>query len=264
MAPAKLGSGDEAAELFHMLNPIIHTRTPADVDHYKAEPYVMAGDVCANPGHAGRGGWMYRAGLESTLGLRRHGTTFEIDPCIPASWPEYEIIWRINQTRHEITVSNPHRRCRGIAEAQLDGTPVDLNTTPRLDDAATHHLCGQSWVTSCSWRSCSGRAAAAICASRWAKSGRVKRRTACSIRKKISQRSSGRSPVILEILASIFGPISSPSWNAKMTSFQPGLSNTLCEPICRLMVQPIRLSPERTRSALVAASGSCRPKRDCQ
>ena len=28
MALARLGSGDEAAELFHMLNPVNHTRTP--------------------------------------------------------------------------------------------------------------------------------------------------------------------------------------------------------------------------------------------
>ena len=31
MALARLGSGDEAAEFFHMLNPLNHTRTPADV-----------------------------------------------------------------------------------------------------------------------------------------------------------------------------------------------------------------------------------------
>ena len=82
MALARLGSGDEAAELFHMLNPINHTRTAADVERYKAEPYVVAGDVYARA--AARrprrlelvhrlGGWMYRAGLESILGLRRRG-----------------------------------------------------------------------------------------------------------------------------------------------------------------------------------------------
>ncbi|MEW6363220.1 MAG: hypothetical protein AB1714_01125 [Acidobacteriota bacterium] len=149
MALAKLGSGDEAAELFHMLNPINHTRTAADVEHYKAEPYVIAGDVCAHPAHAGRGGWtwytgsagwMYRAGIESILGLRRRGTTFEMDPCIPASWPEYEIIWRFGETRYEISVSNPDRRCRGIADAQLDGAPVDPRAIPLVDDAATHHV----------------------------------------------------------------------------------------------------------------------------
>ncbi len=98
MALARLGAGDEAAELFHMLNPINHTRTADDVERYKLEPYVVAGDVYARPPHVGRGGWswytgsaawMYRAALESMLGLRRRGRTFSIDPCIPSSWPEY-------------------------------------------------------------------------------------------------------------------------------------------------------------------------------
>ena len=53
MAIAKQGNGDEATELFHMLNPINHTRTPADVQRYRTEPYVLDGDVYARPPHAG-------------------------------------------------------------------------------------------------------------------------------------------------------------------------------------------------------------------
>ncbi len=149
MAMAHLGSGDEAVELFHMLNPINHTRTAADVERYKTEPYVVAGDVYAHPAHSGRGGWtwytgsagwMYRAGLESILGLRRRGRTFEIDPCIPSSWPEYTIAWRFGRTRYDIRVSNPERRCRGIAEAELDGAPVDSHAIPLTDDGGTHEV----------------------------------------------------------------------------------------------------------------------------
>ena len=149
MALARRGSGDEAAELFHLLNPINHTRTRADVEHYRVEPYVIAGDVCAHPAHAGRGGWtwytgsagwMYRAGLESILGLRRRGAAFELDPCIPASWPGYEITWRFGGTLYEIAVSNPKRRCRGVAEARLDGAPVDFRAVPLLDDGVPHLL----------------------------------------------------------------------------------------------------------------------------
>ena len=103
MAMARRGSGDEAVELFHMLNPLNHTRTPAGIDRYKAEPYVVAGDVSAHIDHAGRAGWswytgsagwMYRAGLESILGLERRGSSFRVDPCIPSTWPEYAIVWR--------------------------------------------------------------------------------------------------------------------------------------------------------------------------
>jgi cyclic beta-1,2-glucan synthetase len=149
MALAKLGSGDEAAELFHMLNPVNHTRTGPDVARYRGEPYVVAGDVCAHPDHAGQAGWtwytgsagwMYRAGLESILGLRRHGETFELDPCIPASWPEYAISWRFGRSRYEISVTNPEGRCRGIEAAELDGVAVDPRAIALIDDGRTHEV----------------------------------------------------------------------------------------------------------------------------
>jgi len=149
MAVARLGAGDEAVELFHMINPINHTRTLADVEQYKAEPYVMAGDVCAQPTHIGRGGWtwytgsagwIYRAGLERILGLTRQGTAFRLDPSIPASWPRYTILWRFGRSRYEIEVENPERRCRGIREAWYDGAAVDPSAIPLVDDGAVHRV----------------------------------------------------------------------------------------------------------------------------
>jgi cyclic beta-1,2-glucan synthetase len=149
MALARLGSGDEATELFHMLNPINHARTAAAIDRYKAEPYVIAGDVYARPPHAGRGGWswytgsaawMYRAGLESILGLKRRGATFSVDPCIPASWPGYEISWRFHDTRYQISVVNPAHQCRGVLEATLDGEVTDGGAIPLVDDGGMHHV----------------------------------------------------------------------------------------------------------------------------
>jgi cyclic beta-1,2-glucan synthetase len=149
MALARLGAGDEAAEFFHMLNPVNHGRTAAEVFRYKTEPYVMAGDVYARAPHAGRGGWswytgsagwMYRAGIESILGLRRRGERFVIDPCIPSSWPEYRITWQFSDTRYDITVYNPARRCRGVAGATLDSAPVDAAAIPLLNDGRTHDV----------------------------------------------------------------------------------------------------------------------------
>jgi cyclic beta-1,2-glucan synthetase len=149
MAVARLGNGDEVAELFHMLNPINHTRTAGGVDRYKAEPYVVAGDVYGRAPHAGRGGWswytgsaawMYRAGLESMLGLRRRGDTFSIDPCIPSSWPEYEISWLVRSTRYLISVTNPQRLCGGVLTACLDGVAVNGKAIPLVDDGGTHRV----------------------------------------------------------------------------------------------------------------------------
>ena len=149
IALAQLGSGDEAAELFHMLNPVNHSRTPLGADLYKTEPYAVCGDVYARPPHAGRGGWswytgsagwLYRAGIESILGLKRRGATFVVDPCIPSTWPEYSITWRFGSARYEIKVSNPLHRCRGVATATLDGHDVSAGAIPLVDDGAVHDV----------------------------------------------------------------------------------------------------------------------------
>ena len=149
MALAKLHSGDEAMEVFHMLNPINHCRTAADVERYQAEPYVIAGDVHAHPPWVGRGGWtwytgsagwIYRAGLESLLGLRRTGATFVVDPCIPAAWPKFDITWRVGTSEYTIHVSNPGRRCCGVTSARLDHREVDPKAIPLVDDGRPHQV----------------------------------------------------------------------------------------------------------------------------
>jgi cellobiose phosphorylase len=149
MAFAQLGNGDEAVELFHMLNPINHARTPAEVERYKAEPYVIAADVYTHAPHIGRGGWswytgsaawMHRLALESILGLTRHGARFRVLPCIPASWPGFSILWRDGVTEYAITVENPEHRCHGVASVWLDGVAVPPDAIPMLDDGARHDV----------------------------------------------------------------------------------------------------------------------------
>jgi cyclic beta-1,2-glucan synthetase len=149
LALARLGWGDEAMELFHMLNPINHSRTPADVQQYKTEPYALAGDVYDHPAHRGRGGWtwytgsagwMYRVALEGILGLRRRGAVFGLDPCIPSSWPAFSVEWRFGTTRYSIVVENPERRCRGVARVALDGAPIDAAAIPLVDDGGVHRV----------------------------------------------------------------------------------------------------------------------------
>src|SRR4029450_12730669 len=55
LAFARLGDGGRAAELFSILNPVNHARTSADVQRYRAEPYVVAADVYSVAPHTGRG-----------------------------------------------------------------------------------------------------------------------------------------------------------------------------------------------------------------
>ncbi len=149
LALTRLGSGDEAAELFHMLNPINHARTASQVARYMTEPYAVAADVYDHPAHRGRGGWtwytgsagwMYRVGLEGMLGLTRRGASFTLNPCIPSSWPTYAIDWRCGKSRYKIVVENPERRCCGVASAELDGTPVDPDAIPLVDDGREYRV----------------------------------------------------------------------------------------------------------------------------
>ncbi len=149
IAVAKLGRGDVAMELFHMINPINHTRTAEGMERYRVEPYVVAADVYAHPMHVGRGGWtwytgsagwMYQAAVQSILGLSLHGSTWSIDPSIPTLWPEYSLTWTRGKTRYIVTVHNPDRVSRRVASAEIDGAPVDPSAIPILDDGATHHV----------------------------------------------------------------------------------------------------------------------------
>jgi cyclic beta-1,2-glucan synthetase len=147
MALARLGLGDEAMELFHMVNPINHMRTPEGLEQYRTEPYAVAADVYAHPMHLGRGGWtwytgsagwMYRAAVEELVGLRRAGSTFSISPSVPAMWPEFSIDWRVGGATYHITVHNPDHRSSGVQSAELDGVAVDPDAIPIADDGEAH------------------------------------------------------------------------------------------------------------------------------
>jgi cyclic beta-1,2-glucan synthetase len=151
MAAAALDSADEALEIFHMLNPINHTRSEGAVRRYGGEPYVVAGDISAHPAHLGEAGWtwytgsagwLYRAATESLLGLRREGAILRISPCIPPSWPGYAASLRIGRTRWEIRIENPEGRTGGLATLTVDGRPVEGNGVPLVDDGGSHRVRG--------------------------------------------------------------------------------------------------------------------------
>jgi cyclic beta-1,2-glucan synthetase len=134
LAFAQLGDGDKAGELFALLNPINHARTPAETERYKVEPYVVAADVYSVAPHVGRGGWtwytgsaawMYRAGIEGILGLRREGAFLIVDPCIPADWPGFDATVKIDSTRYDIRVEAATPGDSGVPQAVLDGARID-------------------------------------------------------------------------------------------------------------------------------------------
>ncbi|MGA2703308.1 MAG: glucoamylase family protein [Isosphaeraceae bacterium] len=148
-AIALLGEGRRAFELFQILNPIEHARDPSAVQRYKLEPYVVAGDVFSQPPLAGRGGWswytgsaawLYRAGLESILGLRRSGDRLTLDPCIPPEWKGFEISYQYRSATYRITVENPQGLERGIATIRVDGRSREDGTILLTDDEQSHDV----------------------------------------------------------------------------------------------------------------------------
>ncbi len=94
-----------------------------DLRRYEAEPFVLAADVCAAPGHEGQAGWTWYTGsagwffrivAQEMLGLRLRDGQLRIEPRLPAALPGYRAVWtdRAGQ-RHEILVRD--------GEIRLDG-----------------------------------------------------------------------------------------------------------------------------------------------
>ncbi len=148
VAFAGLGDGDKAHELLSMLNPITHSSTPSDAARYRVEPYVSVGDVYSAADHVGRGGWtwysgsagwLFRAGIESVLGIQLRGSRLVINPCIPATWPGFSATFRHGAGNYEIAVVNPNGVCRGVVAIELDGAALSgCSGVPLADDGKVH------------------------------------------------------------------------------------------------------------------------------
>jgi cyclic beta-1,2-glucan synthetase len=150
IAYAMMGEKEKAAELFALLNPINHGRNTDEVAKYKVEPYVLAADVYSQDPYKGRGGWtwytgscgwMYRAGMEYILGFQIQGNEVVLNPCIPASWAEYRIHYRFEDTEYEFIFENPGKKYNGITQASLDGEPLINPRRVRLvNDLGIHRV----------------------------------------------------------------------------------------------------------------------------
>jgi cyclic beta-1,2-glucan synthetase len=132
-----------------MLNPLSHSRTPADVDTYKVEPYVVAADVYAVPGNEGRGGWTwytgsaswsYRVVLEGLLGFVKRGDCLRMDPCIPSEWDGFTLEYRYGATTYAIDVRNPKHVSRGVSGVSVDGIPATDGGVTLVDDGLRHSV----------------------------------------------------------------------------------------------------------------------------
>jgi cyclic beta-1,2-glucan synthetase len=146
MAFAQLGEKELAWQLVHILNPINHGRDAAEINLYKIEPYVVAGDVYSGAPHTGRGGWswytgsagwLYRLITETLLGVKlEEGKRLRLAPILPDNWDGFSLDYNYGNTAYKITVN----RAQDKAGIRLDEVALDENIIPLLDDGQIHYV----------------------------------------------------------------------------------------------------------------------------
>jgi cyclic beta-1,2-glucan synthetase len=138
-AYAMMNDGDKAYELFNTLNPINRSIDRDDMNIYKSEPYVMAGDIYSNPQHLARGGWswytgsagwMYRVSIEDILGFKKFPSYFTLDPVIPEEWNYFEMNYKYKGTDYEIKVEKGDKK--GLF---LNGKEINDRRVPLKENA---------------------------------------------------------------------------------------------------------------------------------
>ncbi len=147
MAFALMGDTERAWELFEMLNPIRHGDTSGKIATYKVEPYVVAADVYGVSPHTGRGGWtwytgsagwMYRAVIETLLGVKREGDRLRLTPRLPKAWNTLKIRYRHHQTHYHIVFLRIPASGTPRTQIVLDGRELPDDTIPLVDDHQDH------------------------------------------------------------------------------------------------------------------------------
>lgn len=142
-AAAELKDSEKAYRWLRWLNPILHATDAVAAEHYRIEPYVVAGDVYGNPPYEGRGGWswytgaagwLYQCVLIKLLGLTIENRTLRLEPCVPENWGDYEVLWRYRDARYRIHVIEPARLSDQGAVVELDGEVCADGVIPLSED----------------------------------------------------------------------------------------------------------------------------------
>ncbi|MDD5070319.1 MAG: hypothetical protein PHV17_06280 [Candidatus Omnitrophica bacterium] len=148
IAFAVLGDKERAWELLNMINPVLHSDTADKCAVYKVEPFVMAADVYASDGLAGRGGWtwytgsaswMYQLIVKHLLGIRLKVDRLYFEPCLPAKWSSWKLHYRYRETFYHITfvcLSSSGR----ITSIQVDGVAQKEMEVRLIDDRVEHSV----------------------------------------------------------------------------------------------------------------------------
>ncbi len=142
MAQAQSGDCEAAWNSFQAISPAHRSQQPQRAAAYELEPYVTAGDIYSEAPYVGRGGWswytgsaawLYRAAVETLLGLAVRPGTLSLSPRLPAHWASFNI--RLQLQGRDIRIHwerDAHPRTLVASDRQLAwGEWVELERLPR-------------------------------------------------------------------------------------------------------------------------------------
>jgi cellobiose phosphorylase len=142
-----VGEPELAYEAYRRICP---PNRSADIETYKAEPYVTPGNIDGPLSEFyGRGGWtwytgsaqwLHRVATHWILGIRPQANGLLIDPSIPAHWPGYKVTRPFRNAVYQIEVKNAANVNKGIQSVTVDGQPFSGSLIPEFNDGQTHFV----------------------------------------------------------------------------------------------------------------------------
>lgn len=131
VAEAKLGRGDQAMKFYDALNPynqndIIEKRI---AEPYSYVQFIMGRDHqdhgrANHPWLTGTSGWAYFAVTNFILGIQTGFAGLTVNPCIPTSWPGFEVTREWRGATYQINVENPNGVSKGVQSINLNGEAI--------------------------------------------------------------------------------------------------------------------------------------------
>lgn len=146
MAQAQAGQAAQAWELFTLASPAHRSRQAGAQRRYGLEPYAVGDTVCTQPPHLGRGlsagagsgaAWLWRAAVESLLGLRLRGDRLCFSPCLPPDWGHARVALRLGGQRVRVLLQ--------VWRPGAEGDPGDV-PDQAMDGAFTVDVDAGEWI----------------------------------------------------------------------------------------------------------------------
>jgi cellobiose phosphorylase len=137
MAEAMFGNGDQAYKYFRASMPAAYN---SKAEIREIEPYVYCQSTHSKysprygasrlPWLTGAATWAFYAASQYLLGIRPEYDGLTIDPCIPSGWEEIKISRRFRRKMLNITIQNPSKKQKGIANLTINGKSLESNFIP--------------------------------------------------------------------------------------------------------------------------------------